>query len=405
MNANKPRLILHIGTMKTGTTSIQQVFDVRRADMLAQGAYYPQSPGTRAHELLTYAATNGERGPRPDDPFWRGIDRTERLARFREEFAAEMAAIPPHVNRVVISDERFSFYLRTPAHLAALHAMLRPHFDNIEVVAYLRRQDSFLASRYAEQLRVGAVGEPDHKRDNAERMQDYDYRRLLEDWAAVFGAAAIKPRIYERGAHKTFDSVSDFMASCGIDLVVNPGDTGARSNPSMNLAGQQVLREVGSMLQKKTGARSVVGPLWRRISDAVTEALPGKGWMPTRAEAAEFMARFEDGNEAVRHRYFPDRATLFADDSANFPVDAAEIGPEAKFVAACAALLEVAERSQKREATLERAAAKAVQDAKARQDAKLGQNARLGQNAKRGQDAKAGQNARLGQNAKASADA
>ncbi len=353
----KPRAIVHIGTMKTGTTSIQQVFDRRRADMLAQGAYYPKSPGTRAHELLTYAAAGGERGPRPGDPFWKGADQQARLAEFRQEFAAEMQGLPPNVDRVILSDERFSFYLRTHAHIAALRAILEPHFEGFTVIAYLRSQDSFLASRYAEQLRVGAVGEPDHRREHVERLQDYDYRWLLNGWSAVFGEPAIKPRIYERGTKGGFDSVSDFMAACGVDLAVSPDDRGARSNPSMNLAGQQVLREVGRLIQEKTKARSVGGPLWRQVSDAVTAALPGKGWLPTREEAVEFMARFRDSNEEVRRRFFPERGTLFADETGSFPAAPVAISDEERFQAACLALLELATRSLKREGAGKRAGA------------------------------------------------
>ncbi len=332
--------------MKTGTTSIQNVFDKLRPSILAQGSYYPRSPGGQAHELLTYAASDGTRGPRPGDAFWRGIDQQARLAQFRTEFAAEMAAIPPQVGQIIISDERFSFYLRTREHIAALRAMIAPYVDAFVVVAYLRRQDSLLASRYSEMLRVGEVGEPDHRRDNQERLQDYDVRWLLDNWAAVFGEAAVRPRIYERGSAKFFDSVGDFMAVCGLDLAAEAEGLGIQSNPSMDLAGQDVLREVGRMLQEQTHSQSVGSPLWRRISDTVTAALPGKGWLPTRAEAATFMERFADGNEDVRRRFFPERASLFADETGSFPVAPIEITDRERFEAACLVLLEVARRGK-----------------------------------------------------------
>lgn len=339
------KAILHIGTMKTGSTAIQNVFDKLRPAILLQGSFYPRSPGGQAHELLTYAAAGGTRGPRPGEPFWRGQDSQARLANFRNEFRAEMAAIPDRVDQIIISDERFSFYLRTREHIAALRDMVAPFADSFEVVAYLRCQDSLLASRYSEMLRVGEVGEPDHLRENAERLQDYDYRWLLDNWASVFGQDAVKPRIYERGAGKSFDSVADFMAVCGLDLQDAIAGLTVQSNPSMNAAGQDVLREVGRQLQVKLNAQSVGGPLWRRISDTVTAVLPGKGWLPTRAEAAKYMAQFEAGNEAVRQRYFPERDTLFADESGDFPISPVPTSDHDRFDAACAALLAVAERS------------------------------------------------------------
>ncbi len=356
----KRHVILHIGTMKTGTTSIQQVFAKRRDDILAQGACYPRSPGAQAHELLTYAAAAGQRGPKAGDTFWKGVEPQVRLRQFRTEFDAELRAVPDHVGRVILSDERFSFYLRSREHIAALKAILDPYFDTFTVIAYLRRQDSFLASRYAEQLRVGTVGEPDHRHKNPDRLQDYDYRWLLANWASVFGQEAMKPRIYERVTKGGFDSVKDFLVACGLDLTVSDDDRGARSNPSMNLSGQHVLREVGRQLQEQTEKAGLGGPLWRRISDSVTMALPGKGWLPTRDEAASFMERFSEGNEEVRARYFPDRSSLFADESAGFPEQPAEMSDRALFEAACRSLLEVAARAQKREGVITRTAAKAV---------------------------------------------
>ena len=356
----KRHVIVHIGTMKTGTTSIQQVFAKRRNDILAQGAFYPKTPGAQAHELLTYAAAAGQRGPKAGDTFWKGVDPQVRLRQFRAEFEAELRSIPDHVSRVILSDERFSFYLRSREHISALKAFLDPYFDTFTVIAYLRRQDSFLASRYAEQLRVGTVGEPDHRHKDPDRLQDYDYRWLLANWAAVFGDTAMKPRIYERVTKGGFDSVKDFLVACNLDLTVSEDDRGARSNPSMNLSGQHVLREVGRQLQEQTEKTGLGGPLWRRISDSVTLALPGKGWLPTRAEAATFMERFSEGNEEVRARYFPDRASLFADESASFPEEPAAITDRALFEAACRSLLEVAARAQKREGVITRTAAKTV---------------------------------------------
>ena len=216
VRGHKPEVFLHIGTMKTGTTSIQQVFDLRRAELLAQHAYYPLSPGARAHELLTYAATEGRRGPPDTDPFWKGMDRQARLAAFRTDFDKEMREIPARVTKIIISDERFSFYLRTREEIAALKAMLTPYFENFTIIAYLRRQDSFLASRYSEQLRVGAVGEPDNRRELA-RLLDYDYQSLLDNWASVFGEKAIKPRLYERGEKGSFDWLATLPRRQGCD--------------------------------------------------------------------------------------------------------------------------------------------------------------------------------------------
>ncbi len=362
------QIILHIGTMKTGTTSIQQVFGKHRAEIMAQGAFYPASPGQRAHELLTYTAAGGTKGPRKGDAFWRGADPEARMALFRQELDAELRGLPEEIDRIIISDERMSFFLRTREHIKALRDILEPYASAFRVIVYLRSQDSFLASRYSEQLRVGGVGEPDHRRDQPERLQDYDYRWLLNNWAAVFGEASITPRIYERSAGKSFDSVKDFFAACGLTPVEAAAEKEVLRNPSMNAEGQLVLREVGRLLQEQLGRQAVGGALWRRISDAVTAALPGKGWLPTKSEAAEFMTRFADINEDVRRRFFPERSTLFADESGAYPDEPMMIPAEAQFAAACKALLEVATHAQRREQAAERGVVKGEAPALAKEE-------------------------------------
>jgi len=333
--------IIHIGTMKTGSTSIQNVFNKRRQEMLPQGAYYPRTPGSAAHILLTYAATKPRPNTRrPDAAIWKGMEPEARLAQFHTDFAHEMETLPQTVDRVIFSDERLSFSLREESEVAAVRKLLEPFFSRFTVIAYLRRQDSLLASRYSELLRVGSVGEPDHIRNVPEVLRDYDYSRLLRMWSAVFGQESVKPRLYERGANKSFDSVDDFMSACRLSINVPPNDPARAANPSMNAAGQEVLREVGRVMQERMNTKHVAGPLWRAVSNTITKALPGKGWLPTRDEAATFMARFTDSNEEIRRNYFPDRTTLFSDESANFPIEAPALTDRQRFEAACLALLE-----------------------------------------------------------------
>ena len=62
------KLILHIGTAKTGTTTLQHWFASNRESLQAQGIYYPKSLGKVNHRALSIFAMNPER---PDDSFYR----------------------------------------------------------------------------------------------------------------------------------------------------------------------------------------------------------------------------------------------------------------------------------------------------------------------------------------------
>jgi tetratricopeptide (TPR) repeat protein len=99
-------------------------------------------------------------------------------------------------------------------------------------------------------------------------------------------------------------------------------------------------------------------PLWRRFVAAANDHLPGRGWRPAPAEAAAFLARFAEVNEAVRSRWFPERESLFTGvpvPDAATAVEAASpaIDREAGLAAACTLILRETEAAMGREAHLQ----------------------------------------------------
>jgi hypothetical protein len=349
-------LILHIGTMKTGSTTIQFLLRHNRAALLERGICYPSSVGSHNHQMLAimFSSLKGLHESY-DDRIWGGRDPATVMDETRAAFRAEMAALPAHVTRVIISSERFSQLVRETADLQALHALLAPLFHDITILIYLRRQDGHFASNYSQTLRKGIVRRPSMSRWNEDRGTAYDYLKLLEPWAAVFGEAAIKPRVFERDTDKSWDVVRDFVEAAGTGPLPAPPDLPSFRNPSMNLSGQRLLREIGRILkdndETKAFARTA---LWQTLTESVTAALPGQGWRPTQAEARDFVAQFAESNEAIRARWLPGRARLFSDDFSHLPETAPRSNPKEDHRAACDVLLHVVRQTMAREHELAR---------------------------------------------------
>jgi|GEM_PF-1035256 len=312
-------LVLHIGMSKTGSTSIQKVLSRQRPAMLAQGFYYPESPGYELHGYLAFAATTDLRQLNPPDkPIWQGMSPVLRLRKFREEFAAEMAAIPANVKRIIVSDEKFSMMLLDRQSVQNLHDMLKPYADSFTVVLYLRRPDQHFVSLYTQLLRRGDARRPDQFDLEAIAKRDYDYAALVERWAEVFGAASLRLRLFERVPGQKFDVVEDFLAICELKLAALPEDRSRSANPSINLAGQIILQRLGEKLV--AGKRvAVQSPVWQRLTAGASEAMPGRGWQMSRAQAEWFVACTADQNDVVRRKWFPERISLFADDFSELP--------------------------------------------------------------------------------------
>ena len=350
-----PELILHIGQSKTGTSSIQRVLGARRAALAALGVCYPSSPGWANHGMLPASLVPLDMLGHFHPNLWEGMGPEARLARFRREFAAEMAALPANTRLVVLSAEQCGGLLSTREAIGRLRDLLAPLAARIRVVMYLRRQDSHFASGYTQGLRVAQIGPPTLPRVGPERLRHYDYAAQLDDWAAVFGEAAIEPRIFERGRLLNGDVVDDFLALAGIPLAVPADDPDRQSNLSLTPGAIDLVRAMGGALKAGPGGLSAASPLWRRFIASVSDALPGSGWKPAPAEAAAFLARFEVVNETVRRRWFPDQPTLFAEAPpapapGAAPAPPPPIDTAAALEAACALLVHEIRAAAEREA-------------------------------------------------------
>lgn len=345
-------LILHIGLPKTGSSSIQRVLAGHREALAAQGVYYPRSPGWENHQLLPASMVADPNALWDVHPgVWEGLKPEARLAMFREQFKEEMSALPGSAKRCIISSEQCASLLMVPADVARLAELLRQWFDPIRVVAYLRRQDKHAASAYTQNLRTGNLAAPALPGGGPAELPQYDYGGLLDRWAGAFGANAILGRIFERDAMIGGDAVEDFLALIGLKLPALEDNPDKLSNPSINLAGQELLRRAGRIYEAQGDARPWRdSPAWRRLTASITEVMAGRGWRPTRGEATEFMERFRDTNERARVKYFPDCPTLFPENFDDLPDGPEYLTHEEVATAALAALMHEAAVNAQRQA-------------------------------------------------------
>ena len=346
------QIILHIGMTKTGSTSIQSLLNANRANLRAQGICYPATPRENRHILLATAFTSYPNMFNDmDNSLWQGARPQVAVADYLAALQAELADLPSEVRTIIVSAEQFSMYQREQADLERLAGFLRPFAATFKVIVYLRRQDEHFASLYSQFLRLGNVHQPD-----LDKLQpfhhDYEYADLLARWAKIFGEDALVPRLFERATDAPFDVLADFAGLCSIDMSrLDVGGSGER-NQSMNLAGQEALRVLSGLIQEKSAARTVGGPIWQRVSEAITAASPGKGWQPTQLQARRFVERYAAGNEAVRARWFPQRASLFSEDYTGLPKKAAPAPAAGIGHASASAFLFAMEQGLKRELTL-----------------------------------------------------
>jgi hypothetical protein len=288
-------LYLHIGTEKTGTTTIQEFLRANRGRLLARGVQYPKLPGPPNQICLTAAALEEVNASVKN---MLHLHSANDLEVFRQTLSAALsqAVSGSGCKMAILSNEHCSSRLQQPAEVQTLHDMLRPHFDRIFIVVYLRRQDEFLLSTYSTAVKSGVERELGLPKFSPRHDRRYDYWKLLSRWATVFGRDAMICRRFERSTLKNGDVIDDFLQTVGVE-----NDPAFERPPNQNESLDAASLEFMRLMNAHIGCR---GPLRYALWQALEKI--GKGPLLTLpAETlAEFMEDLRESNRKVAEEYF-----------------------------------------------------------------------------------------------------
>jgi len=221
------KLILHIGTAKTGTSHIQGALAANRDALAKAGILYPgRQPShvwlaSHFHPEPETITLNAKRG--------RSVRADIRAATGAAlaDFEAQLAARPWHT--VIVSSEFFN--MLDEAALARLRAYFARFCDTIEVLCYARHPLSFTVSATQQFVKSG------HKSLSQYYKQPpfTRFSRLLPRYVAAFGKENVKLRAYDKSAFAGGDILADFCAATGIPLEALQNRPDDRGNESLSL--------------------------------------------------------------------------------------------------------------------------------------------------------------------------
>lgn len=216
----RPRLVLHIGTHKTGTSALQCALDDARPRLLDRGVLYPDTrrppwPELPKHCSVYHAAASSDAALQ---------------ARERDALLTEFDACGAHT--LLVSEEGLS---EPDDQIPAFFAPLAERFD-IEVICLLRRQDLFVESLFNQFVRETARREArpllTFSRGRAMRVR-LDYHALLSRWAAI--GARVRAIDFDGPAVRGPGLMAAFEAALGGEPLHLP-DGRANASPDMRLA-------------------------------------------------------------------------------------------------------------------------------------------------------------------------
>ena len=211
-------LHVHIGTPKTGTTSIQN-FCVDNEKLLEmQGYCYPLFP-------YSYKSVAKVR----NGHFLFGMITDENGTRDKEKEAAnykggmqKLHELFRTYDNIILSDE--DIWRHMDQTKKTLMAELKEEADKsgfaLHIIVYLRRQDKFMSSLWNQQIKQGTLTQYtfDEYYAQVNREVRLDYYGKLEHLSSIVGKENITVRRFESNRFEGGNIYADFLSAIGLTL-------------------------------------------------------------------------------------------------------------------------------------------------------------------------------------------
>lgn len=297
------KAILHIGTPKTGSTSIQAFLAAHRKILLAEHkVLFPKSIGPRNHMGLPVFIAPFS-GPNKVIRKRLGVYSDDDVPKFQEEFRNKLSiemADNEH-ETLLISSEHLFGRLQAENELQELKAFILEQGYEPTIIAYFRRQDTLLPSLISTLVKVGNTREL----GPSLHMPWFNYYDSIGKWASVFGKENVVCKPFEKRRFQDVSLLDGFLRTFGVSMEESKTYEGV-ANLSLGVEALSFLREFNRQvpLIAKDGKinvdRSNMVPLlldYQKTSTSMSKL------RFSAAQNREVLERYAEQNENLRSHF------------------------------------------------------------------------------------------------------
>jgi hypothetical protein len=297
------KCILHLGTEKTGSTSIQVFIDSNRDRLLQAGYFVPATLGTPNHLGITVLCGGSKNlADLRRHVLKRGESLRDYRKRVAEEFASEISeAVRAGASTLLLSNEHLHSRIRTVEEAMCVVDFLSKHVDAVEGLVYMRRQDRLAVSLHSTRLKVDSATKSEiFPLEEEATFHYFDYLGLADRWSTALGAGALNVRRFDRRHLKGGDVLMDYLAVVGLDGPFDQYVMPKQLNESLSVEGQAFLEVFNRRVPRYVDGR--VNPLRGNVVQILEDKFPGTGPMVTRDKALAFYERFRNQNRMLAEK-------------------------------------------------------------------------------------------------------
>lgn len=308
-------LYLHIGTPKTGTTSIQHFCKHNTKVLAEKGVCYPifnfkyLSSGNSRNGLFlqnSYYNQNGERDKSVEEKYFdKGSEKLKEL--FKK------------YDNIVLSDEGIwqTAFVRARGKdtISKIKKMAEEGNYQVKIIVYLRSQEEYAVSWWNQLVKHSRTSANKvswaYYRKNIARYVGLDYYGNLMQLEEAFGQGNIIVRRFDKEYFKNGRLLDDFLDVFGLEYTDEFEITQEERNTRFSDNACEVKRAINKIPTVTQKDRIYFEELLHEVSEVSMKRY--SSYMMSDSEIEVFMKKYEEGNKKIAERYLKDGQPLFRD--------------------------------------------------------------------------------------------
>ncbi|HHO2128673.1 TPA: hypothetical protein ACRULK_001823, partial [Campylobacter coli] len=314
---------VHIGTEKTGTTSIQEFLYINKSIIQKQNYFFAQSIGIKNHWDLAFLgySLNKKDSYILNNSLWN----FQAIKQHKKNIFSKIKDEVKFNHKIIFSSELLQSRLTRKREIVKLYTFFKKiGFTNIKVICYIRDANEMLRSLLSEAIKWEEIDSFELKEEKEEYKLGYkknlfhfhhicNHKQTLQWWGEVFGKENLIARLFDKNEFYQGDLLKDFIHSIGLEwddeFIIPP-----KQNESLDLLGIDLLRRINKFLPLFcNNARNIFrGDLHHFAVKHFTSKDSHLKFQPPKEVVQSYIDYFEELNEWVRKEFFPHKERLFS---------------------------------------------------------------------------------------------
>ncbi|HFP7527970.1 TPA: hypothetical protein ACHDWQ_000795 [Campylobacter jejuni] len=315
---------LHIGTPKTGTTTIQEFLFLNKNLFKKKDFFVPYSLGEKNHTKLSLASMNPATNQHKiflahylKQKLYYNDDKKLYNLKIIDNLKKELNTVQQ--NNIIISSENIQESLIHEYDIENMRNILTNlNFNQIYIILYLRAPEDLFISLYSMLIKAGYTDERivlDTPQNNNFMEHICNHKNTIKRFSNIFGKDKIIVKLFNQEDFFKQNLLKDFV-NC---LKLNWDDNfliPQKLNEGMDILGIKLCYSINKYLPRlfpdnRVNSSRRQGDLERYFNKYFTSKNPELKFQPPKEIYQSYIDYFEESNEWVRKEFFPCKERLF----------------------------------------------------------------------------------------------